>query len=812
MPTITKQACYHCGEECAENHIVANDKHFCCDGCQTVFEILDQNNLCNYYNIDDVAPGISAKQKVAPEKFAYLDNPDIAQKLVRFSNAQQTHITLHIPHIHCSSCVWLLENLHRIDAGVLDSEVNFPKKEINIIFDPQQTGLRRIADMLAAIGYEPHISLSDISEQQTKTADRSHLYKIGIAGFAFANIMLLSLPEYLSWGNLSDTPQLKWVFSSLNLLLALPVFFYSASEFFVAAYQSIRYRYLNIDAPIALAILVTFLRSIYEIATQSGAGYMDSMTGIVFFMLVGRYFQRKTYDSLSFERDYKSYFPVAVTVRRPSGNTQLPVTQLKVGDKIILHNNELVPADALLYKGVGQIDYSFVTGEAVVIEKQAGELIYAGGKHTGSIIELEVIKEVSQSYLTQLWNNPNLSNNTEQHQTDQTFVEQINRYFTLSIFSIAALATTYWYAMGNPHKAISALTAVLIIACPCALLLSATFTYGNILRWLGRNKFYVKNNAIIEKLAQIDTIVFDKTGTITQTDVAQISYTGIQPTDMELQKIKTLAAQSTHPLSRQIVQYLQHKQMPDAVANKFSVQNYQEVLGHGLKASIENDTIYIGAANFMPTNPTITPNNSGTHVFVAINNEVLGYYSLANQYRAGLGKLIGDLKKQYPLFLLSGDKDTEKVALQALFGSDTNLLFNQKPDQKLQFIAQLQQQGKQVLMLGDGLNDAGALLQSNVGIAVSDNINNFSPACDAILDGQQFDHLVQFIRFARSGRNIIRGSFAISVLYNIVGLSFATQGTLQPVVAAILMPLSSISIVLFTTLASTWAAKRIGLA
>ncbi len=213
----------------------------------------------------------------------------------------------------------------------------------------------------------------------------------------------------------------------------------------------------------------------------------------------------------------------------------------------------------------------------------------------------------------------------------------------------------------------------------------------------------------------------------------------------------------------------------------------------------------------MPTQSNIKANTNGTHVFVAINNEVLGYYSIANQYRHGLSTLIANLKPQYPLYLLSGDKDTEKTNLQTLFGTNTPLLFNQKPDEKLQFIAQLQQQGKQVLMLGDGLNDAGALLQSDVGIAVSDNINNFSPACDAILDGQHFDRLGQFIRFARSGRTIIRGSFAISVLYNIVGLSFAVQGTLQPVIAAILMPLSSISIVLFTTLASTWAAKRLGL-
>lgn len=791
--------CYHCGNDCPSHDLHIEEKVFCCDGCKMVYEIINENNLCQYYDISK-NPGITAKGKFNSEKYTYLDDEKIKQKLITFTNGDQTHITFYLPQVHCASCVWLLENLHRINPAVTKSQVNFLRKEVTIYYKENEISLRKVVELLAFIGYEPHISLNDIEKPKVPQYNRKQLFKIGVAGFCFGNIMMLSLPDYFAVSSIQEEG-LKTLFSYLNLFLALPVFFYSASDFFVSAWKSLQQKYLNIDAPIALAILVTFSRSVYEIISGTGAGYFDSMSGIVFFMLLGRLFQNKTYNTLSFERDYKSYFPIAVTVIKNDEESTIPVTNIKVGDRIIIKNGELIPADAILFKGNASIDYSFVTGESVPVQKTLGEIIYAGGKQVGSAIELEVIKETSQSYLTQLWNNDAFTN--EQENTD-TFVNRAGKYITYGIFILATGGFLYW-VQTDFSRALNAFTSVLIVACQCALLLSSTFTNGNILRILGRNKFYLKNADIIEKIAESDTIVFDKTGTITQNKEALIEYSGKRLTEVEQQLIRSLVIQSTHPLSKRILESL-------PLSKIIEPKDYREITGKGIEAVIDGYKVKLGSDSFIThSNAVSTANNAASSVFLEIEGEVYGKFTIKNQYRDGLDELIKSLEKDFNLALLSGDNDAEKKTLEKIFPSNSTLNFNQSPADKLNYIKQLQENNRQVIMIGDGLNDAGALKQSDVGIAVSDDVNNFSPACDAIIDGSKFNDLTTFIQFAKAGKRIIIASFGVSLIYNSIGLGLAVQGTLSPVMAAILMPLSSISIVLFTTGLSNLIAKRKGL-
>ncbi len=799
LHSTTETKCYHCGNDCPSHDLHIEEKVFCCDGCKLVYEIINENNLCQYYDISK-NPGITSKGKFNSEKYTYLDDEKIKQKLITFTNGEQTHVTFYLPQVHCASCVWLLENLHRINSSVIKSQVNFLKKEVSIYYKEKEISLRKVVELLAFIGYEPHISLNDVEKPKATKYNRKQLFKIGVAGFCFGNIMMLSLPDYFAVSSIQEE-SLKTLFSYLNLFLALPVFFYSASDFFISAWKSIQQKYLNIDAPIALAILVTFSRSVYEIISGTGAGYFDSMSGIVFFMLLGRLFQNKTYNTLSFERDYKSYFPIAVTVIKNDVESTMPVTNIQVGDRIIIKNGELIPADAILFKGNASIDYSFVTGESVPVQKTLGEIIYAGGKQVGSAIELEVIKETSQSYLTQLWNNDAFTN--EQENTD-TFVNRAGKYITYGIFILAAGGFLYWLP-SDFSRALNAFTSVLIVACQCALLLSSTFTNGNILRILGRNKFYLKNADIIEKIAESDTIVFDKTGTITQNKEALVEYEGKRLTQIEQQLIRSLVIQSTHPLSKRILEHL-------PLSKIIEPKDYKEITGKGIEAIIDGYKVRLGSENFITHNSfPSAKNNAASSVFLEIEGEVYGKFTIKNQYREGLNTLIGSLKGDFSLALLSGDNDAERRALEKLFPANSTLNFNQSPSDKLNYIKQLQENNHKVVMIGDGLNDAGALKQSDVGIAVSDDVNNFSPACDAIIDGSKFNDLKTFIQFAKAGKKIIIASFGVSLIYNSIGLGLAVQGTLSPVMAAILMPLSSITIVLFTTGLSNLIAKRKGL-
>ncbi|WP_274474544.1 heavy metal translocating P-type ATPase [Mangrovimonas aestuarii] len=785
--------CYHCGTVCTSTIHFVEDKSFCCNGCKTVYEILSESELTCYYDLQD-SPGATPKH--VEGKYDFLNLKEFQDKLLEFSDNSTQIVNLSIPHIHCSSCIWILENLNRLNNAIISSQVDFNKKSVRVTFKPEKLSLKEVVLLLNKIGYEPYISLESYNQIKKRT-DRSLIYKLGIAGFAFGNVMFLSFPEYFEV-NEFWLEQYKHLFRWLMFAFSIPVVVYAANDYFISAYKGLSSKLLNIDVPIALGILVLFIRSTVEIIFDLGSGFFDSLTGLVFFLLLGKFFQRKTYAFLSFERDYKSYFPIAVTKVNNDGNeTPAAVQEIKKGDRIIIRNEELIPVDGILINGNAEIDYSFVTGESDPVNKYSGDKIFAGGKQMGSLIEMEVTKSVEQSYLTQLWSNDIFNND----KTDQfsNITNSISKHFTIVVLSIAILSTLYWILV-DTSKAIQVFTAVLIIACPCAIALAAPFTLGNILRIFGKAKFYLKNISVIEQLASVNSIIFDKTGTITTTHKTKVSYFGETLTTEERSLLKASLKNSNHPLSRSLYNVLNSN-------NIVTVDDFKEFPGKGIEAVSGNNKMKIGSASFV--NTQITKPNGNTSVHISTNNDYKGKFSFYSNYRKGITNLFNKLSKQYKLTILSGDNDGERQNLEKMLPPITKLLFNQKPEDKLEYIKHHQNQGDIITMVGDGLNDAGALAQSNVGIAISENINVFSPACDAILDASQLNQLAEFIKISKKGVKIIKWSFMLSLVYNLIGLYFAVTGQLSPVIAAILMPLSSISVVAFTTLATSMIAKKI---
>lgn len=794
--------CYHCGDVCNEP-VRLDEKSFCCTGCKQVYLLLNENNLCSYYDFDK-NPGLKVKGKFRSERFEYLDDESVIQKLVGFRSDDYVTVTFSLPQMHCASCIYLLENLHRIDNGVTSSTVNFQRKEVLVAYNPTIISLRKVVELLAFIGYEPSITLKDGQQKNARTRtpeSRKKLFKIGVSGFAFANIMMLSLPDYFSGGQIYEAG-LKETFIWLSFLLSLPVLFYGASDLFKQAWAGIRRFDLNIDVPIVLAIVMTFGRSYYEIFSGTGTGFLDSGTGIIFFMLVGRWFQDRTYESLSFDRDYTSYFPLGVTVMRNGNEQNIPLTDLKKGEEIVIRNDEMIPADAILKSGRAQIDYSFVSGENRPVSVETGKLLYAGGRQTGGKLLMQIVKEPSQSYITELWNKLDLSGRKHQK---ESFVHPWSRYFTIVLLSIAATTFIYWQ-LNDPSKVFPAVTAVLIVACPCSLLLTSTFTFGGMVQQLGKAKLYLKNAGVIESMSCVDTIVFDKTGTLTESDISTVHYSGETLSSEEVQLVKYTAGQSSHALSKLI--YSSIPVMEKETVAEF--ESFTEHPGKGITAHADALTIKMGSASFAGDNGQYE-NTRGSRIYVSINNARKGFFEVGNQYRPGFDQLINRLHTQgYALHLLSGDNDHERARLEQAFGNNVQLNFNVNPTGKLEYVKSLQRQGKKVMMVGDGINDAGALLQSDVGIAVNDNSSRFTPACDAILQGNNLSLLDKFMRYAGLAQKMIAIGFAVSILYNIVGLSFAVQGLLAPVVAAILMPASSITLVLLATGLTARQARKTG--
>ncbi len=797
---MDKQNCYHCGDDCGDGIIEFDEKHFCCHGCKTVYEIFSSNDLSYYYDIQQAA---GATPTVVEGKYDFLDTPAIVERLTEFNDGSLQIINLYIPHIHCSSCIWILENLNKLNPFINSSQVDFPKKTVRVTYNSKEVSLKETVSLLARIGYEPNISLDDFDNDK-KTKDRSLIYKLGIAGFAFGNIMFLSFPDYLDLSSNTTSGGEFWlnqyegVFRWLMFTFSLPVVFYSGAGYFISAYKGLRSKLLNIDVPIALGILVLFIRSTLEIIFDWGGGFFDSLTGLVFFLLLGKFFQQKTYSFLSFERDYKSYFPIAVTLVRGQGKEEsIQVHEIGKGDRLLIRNEEIIPVDGVLLSENARIDYSFVTGESEPVHKVSGDKLFAGGKQVEGAMEMEAIKSVSQSYLTQLWSNSVFQ--TDKSSKFQTLTDSIGKRFTIGVLTIAIIATFVWLYL-DPNKAMNVFTAVLIIACPCAIALAAPFTLGNMLRIFGRKQFYLKNTQTIEQLAKIDTAIFDKTGTITTVQKSTASYEGMPLTAEEESLLKNTLRASNHPLSRTLYAIL-------AEQNIFTLDQYEEHLGKGLEASKGTDHIKIGSADFVG-NPE-NENSLDTAVHIANNNDYKGKYIFHNHYRDGVSDVFRSMAETLNLAILSGDNAGEKSRLEALLPKLTPLYFNQKPKDKLAFIESLQEQGKKVMMVGDGLNDAGALAQAEVGIAISENINVFSPACDGILAASKFKELYPYILASKKAIKIIKLSFMLSLAYNVVGLYFAVTGQLEPVIAAILMPLSSISVVGFTTLMTNFLGRKL---
>lgn len=791
---MNDNACIHCGADCGSHPVIWENKKFCCHGCSTVYQILHTNDLKQYYEIQPMA-GIKIDAGQPLKKFAFLENEDIASKLLMFNDGRIAKVKFFVPAIHCASCIWLLEHLESLHAGIVFSTVNFPRKEVTISFRPDQLNLRQLAELLAAIHYVPDINLSHLDEPEKLRSNKSLLMKLGIASFSFLNIMMYSFPEYVPGGHLLEE-NFKHIFGWLSFLLILPVVFYSASDYYLAAWKGLKHKVISLDVPITLGIIALFLQSSWEVFNGNGIGYMDSLAGLLFFLLIGKWYQGKTYEALSFERDYRSYFPVAVTSLVEGKEVQTPISQLQKGDIIRIHSHELVPADAILTEGQGNIDYSFVTGESIPVARSKGDFIYAGGRQVGSSIDLVVEKPVEQSYLTQLWNH---NSQKEGLHSINSHINKVSKYFTTAVLIIAFSAFGWWLTI-NPGKAVYVLASVLIVACPCALALTVPFTFGSTIRAFGRRGLYLKKIDVVEDFYKTDTIVFDKTGTLTLNQSMNVDFVG-ERMDRDVQSlIYSVVRHSTHPLSQAIAASIIDLPSHD-------VLKFEEIPGQGLMAEVEGKRITLGSSGFVTGNP-VTETASETRVYVAINNLLIGYYKFSNVYRPGLKELVSELEKHFELHMISGDNNAEESNLRSIFGSRTSIIFNQSPGDKKEYILKLKSSGKRVAMIGDGLNDAGALAESHTGISIAEDIYSFSPACDAIMDAGMFGYLNRYFRFSRLSFMVIRMSFVFSFLYNLIGLSFAITGNLSPIIAAILMPVSSVSVVAFDTFSIMLLSRR----
>ncbi|MBL7956490.1 MAG: heavy metal translocating P-type ATPase [Flavobacteriales bacterium] len=784
---LTKVNCYHCGDRCADEHRVHDGHDFCCHGCEVVYDLLNEAGLCDYYDLS-AKPGVKQRANVDEQRTELFDLPEVRERLVEFSEGGITRVRLHVPQMHCSSCIWLLENLHRLEPAVLRSRVAFASKELSITFREEKLPLSALVKLLRRVGYGPQISAS--GNEPTDKVPRMVYIRLGVAGFIFGNTMMFSFPEYLGAGTEAG---LKTGFQWLTILFSLPVVFFLSTDFFRSAWAGIRSRTVNIDQPIALGIVALWTRSLWEVISGVGPGYFDSLAGLLFFLLIGRWYQAHTYRALRFDRSLEDFLPLVVLRKGPRGEEPVQVKDLLPGDRIVVRDQEIIPVDAILRTGSAHIDNSFITGEPLPLRKSIGDTIRAGGRQRGPAIELEVVRGFADSRLKRLWAE---QSGGHERPAMPRLIDGVARRFTVAVLLISLCAGLYWWG-ADAAQVWPVVTAVLIVACPCALALSMPFAYGHTIRLLGRRGLFLRDAEVVERMAHVDSVILDKTGTLTAREAHEVEWQGPIPlTHHERSLVRSVARNSTHPLSAVLAERLREETKEASAV--------QEVAGQGIAGSVDRHAVRLGSAAFCGAYEAARAHGD-SHVHVTIDGLHRGHFIIRKRTRDGVADAVRRLRDSMRTSLLTGDAQVDPELAGAFAGSEVRV--NCSPADKAEAVRMQQAHSRRVLMVGDGLNDAGALAQSDVGITVTETSAALTPASDAIMDANSVAQLPHFLSMARRARRIVIGSLAISLCYNVVGVSFAVSGHLTPLIAAILMPLSSVSVVGFVTLATALAAR-----
>jgi Cu+-exporting ATPase len=783
--TGTTTSCTHCGEICADGTINDGEHVFCCTGCASVYALLQEHDLCAYYQGD--VPAGTSQQGVERDSttYAILDDRSVSSRFIEYADARRFRVRFALPTIHCASCVWLLERLPHIQAGLISTEVDLQRKSITIDADPRVLTVRSIAELLRSVGYEPliHVEGTEVSRlQQHKEATRGLYLRLGVAGFAMGNIMMFSIAQYLAHGAQSVVidPVLMSVFTWLSIGLSIPVLTYSASPWLRSAWAALRQRTVNLDVPVALGITTLFVRSVVDMATGSGEGFLDSFAGLVFFLLIGRVFQQKAFDAVTFDRTVRSFFPLSVRRSTSHGDEVVAIDALNVADTIVIRNGEVIPADAVLMSPVGYVDYSFVTGESVPVECTHGALIYAGGKAVGAALQLTVTKPVSQSYLASLWER---SSGRTSRDGYRQLSDRFGKWFVWSVLAVASIGFLAW--LPDVSMALNVFTAVVIIACPCALTLAAPITFGTGMGILGRMKMYAKNIGVLRTLAAVRAVVFDKTGTLTSSQPA-VAYHGEVLTRDQRDAIIAVASQSTHPMSRGLAAGSTPLQFAEHV---------EEIPGYGITGTAGGHQIAIGSESFIKLHGFNMDARLDTQsTLIAIDGVVVGEILVEPSLRAGVPEMILDLRgRGMQCQVVTGDSHRDQALLSESFRDD-EMTFRATPADKVAHLEQLRE-ASQVLMIGDGLNDMSAMAVADVSIAVTENTSTLAPASDMIIPATQVHRIGRLLRYAHALRGVVITALWFTMAYNVAVITIALTGQLTPVITAIMMPLSSLLVI-----------------
>lgn len=802
-------ACFHCGQSIPQGDLVlkeieATERPFCCHGCASVCEVIHEAGMQSFYQ--RTPEGELLSPPPPPNKdIEFYDYDEVqSQYVTDLGNRRQ--ITLMSDAIHCAACVWLIEHsLGKID-GMLHAGVNFTNKQIKIRWDNDKIKLSEIIKKLNSLGYDATPYDASSSEAAFRKANRDLLYRLGFAGFAMMNVLWFSIALYTG---ASEDPEYRQYFHSIQLVIATITLAYSGQPFIKGALTSLRARTVGMDVSISLGILTTYFYSLWITVWPEATGdaYFDTLVNFMFLLLVGRYLEaiskNKAVDASRRLMDLQPKVARQIIEGEPK---IMPVNALLKGMEIMVKPGEQFPIDGFILSGQSMVNEAMLSGESGEIHKQLGDKVSAGTLNVDGTLMVSVDKILQE---TQLGRIVHLVEEAQGSKAPiQRTADKIIPWFVTTTLTLALLSFTYWFFNVGLEVAVITATAVLIITCPCAFGMATPMSIAVASGVSARHGILIKNGTVLETLQSIEHFVFDKTGTLTKGKMQLIDYQLLADeaaTRQILLEVASIEHLSEHSLAQAVTASIQ-KQFDLKNKQWLEVQAFRALPGKGVEGTVANRQFKIGTAKWLTSLGMQLPTElvalaearallAQTAVWLARDEQVVGVLFLEDEIRPEAIELIQRLKaKGKEVTLLSGDLNlvAQRVAEQL---GGMNVIAEVLPEDKNAVIRALQAKGQKVAMIGDGVNDAPALVRADVGIALGSGTDVSMESADIVLMNNDLLSVDTAVELSVRTLRTIKQNIASSITYNLIMVPLAMSAVLTPLIAAITMPISSLVVI-----------------
>lgn len=752
-----------------------------------------------------------------PKNLNLYDLDAVQEEFVDTTNDAR-EINLLVEGIHCAACVWLIENGLQSLPGVEEARVNLTGRRLRVRWDNGRLKLSRILGRLGSIGYAAVPFDPESAEGALRRENRAMLYRLAWAGFAMMNLMWISIALYTG----ADRGEFRGLFHWIGFALATPTLLFSGYPFFKGAWNGLRSGHLSMDLPIAIGASITYLYSAYVTVsgTQTGDVYWDTVVNFLFVILVGRYLESiSKREAVASTQRLLDLQPRVATAVRDAGETVVPVRSVSLGELVLVRPGERVPVDGQVVDGLSSIDESMLSGESSPVTKNPGDTVSAGTINGAGVLRVRVTATLRGTALGRIIR---LVEDAQASRAPiQRLADRIVPWFVALTLGLATLTFVYWLGAGI-EVAVMAATSVLIITCPCAFGMATPMAVA-VASGLGASRgILVKNGAVLERLSTIDHFVFDKTGTVTE---GRPSVTALSDGDGdwqhlqadepvlsdrqrdELRRIGALERVSEHPAAAAVLHLCDRAGVR---AGGMQAQDVEVAPGLGIKGHVEGAELVIGNADWLARNgiaasdpggalPELGSGQGGSGAFgfihCALDGREIMVLATEDRLRPGAAEVIARMRDQgIRVTLLTGDRRANGERVAAALGG-VDLIAEVLPEDKDRVVAKLQRDGHRVAMVGDGVNDAPALVRADVGIAMGSGTDVSIASADIVLMGDDLDRVAEAAELSRRTLRTIRQNIAISITYNLIMVPLAMAAVVTPLVAAVSMPLSSLAVI-----------------